>query len=399
VKSKIPKLRFPKFNDRWNTKKISEIGKIITGSTPSTSREEYYNGNKQFVSPIDINDSRYVEDTKTKLTELGFNKGRFIRPFSILFVCIGSTIGKVAQNKQGCITNQQINSIVPHDEFDCDFIFTLLEKYSSKIKMLAATQAVPIINKSTFAKVKLALPTFPEQQKIASFLTAVDDKIQQLTKKKELLEKYKKGVMQKIFPSTSSGQAPEIRFKPALSGAEVDDDGNDYPDWERKKLGDLLDYIQPTDFIVNSTEYEDSNKIPVLTAGKTFILGYTNEEFGVFEEPLPVIIFDDFTTANQFVDFKFKVKSSAMKILIAKEHVNIKFVYEAMQMIHFSLGGEHKRFWISEYQFNKVKVPTSEEQQKIADFLSSIDKKIDSVNTQLEKTKEFKKELLQQMFV
>ncbi len=89
-------------------------------------------------------------------------------------------------------------------------------------------------------------------------------------------------------------------------------------------LGDILDYEQPTNYLVSSTEYDDNYEIPVVTAGKTFILGYTNEEYGVFEkEKLPVIIFDDFTTASQFVDFQFKVKSSAMKILKTKKDNNI----------------------------------------------------------------------------
>ena len=100
-------------------------------------------------------------------------------------------------------------------------------------------------------------------------------------------------MMQKIFNQ-------EIRFK--------DDNGEDFGDWEEKSLGECLDYEQPTNYIVESTEYNNDYKTPVLTAGKTFILGYTNEENGVFQtDNLPVIIFDDFTTATQFVDFPFKV--------------------------------------------------------------------------------------------
>ena len=91
-----------------------------------------------------------------------------------------------------------------------------------------------------------------------------------------------------------------------------------YEKWETVELWDVLDYIQPTPYIVQSTEYDDKYKFPVLTAGKTFILWYTNEEEWVFQNDLPVIIFDDFTTAIKFVDFPFKVKSSAMKILKKK---------------------------------------------------------------------------------
>ena len=129
------------------------------------------------------------------------------------------------------------------------------------------------------------------------------------------------------------------------------------------ELGEVLDYEQPTKYIVDSVDYDDKYKTPVLTAGKTFVLGYTNEKNGIFQEKLPVIIFDDFTTATKFVDFPFKVKSSAMKILHAdKTKVNIKFIFRAMQRIVFPIN-EHKRYWISEYSKIKIPLPPIEVQK------------------------------------
>ena len=165
-----------------------------------------------------------------------------------------------------------------------------------------------------------------------------------------------------------------------------------------KSLGDCLDYIQPTKYLVESTEYDDSYSTPVLTAGKTFILGYTNETQGIFEDNLPVIIIDDFTTATQFVDFPFKAKSSAMKILVAKENVSIKFIYETMQILKYEIGG-HERHWISKFTFLDISLPSIEEQTKIANFLSAIDEKIKLVQGQIEKMELWKKGLLQKMFV
>jgi len=127
---------------------------------------------------------------------------------------------------------------------------------------------------------------------------------------------------------------------------------------------DLLDYEQPTKYIVRSTKYSDAYKTPVLTAGKSFIKGYTNETDGIFDD-LPTIIFDDFTTATQFVDFAFKVKSSAMKILVpTNKLVNMKFLYNCIQ-VNQVRNDTHKRYWISVYAKKKILLPPLAEQHAI----------------------------------
>jgi type I restriction enzyme, S subunit len=180
---------------------------------------------------------------------------------------------------------------------------------------------------------------------------------------------------------------PEIRFP------EFANDG----EWEEEELGNCLDYLQPTHYLVDSTAYENRFKTPVLTAGKTFILGYTNEEYGVFSEKLPVIIFDDFTTASKYVNFPFKAKSSAMKILLSKKDKDIKFVFELMQMIGYEVGA-HERHWISKFSKIKIKVPKILEQQKIASCLSSLDEVITAHTNKLETLKTYKKGLMQNLF-
>ncbi len=142
--------------------------------------------------------------------------------------------------------------------------------------------------------------------------------------------------------------------------------------WPMVELGQVLDYEQPTKYIVESVDYDDKYTIPVLTAGKTFILGYTNEKNGIFpQEKLPVIIFDDFTTASKFVDFPFKVKSSAMKILLAdKSKTNIKFLFHSMQRIAFTVN-EHKRYWISEYSKIKIPLPPLDVQNEIVEQIET----------------------------
>ena len=296
--------------------------------------------------------------------------------------------GSIGLNKYGAATISPVYSIFQiTDTCNYEFVSSFLVTKSFIHKMVRFRQGVVYgqwrIHESDFLKIQVELPSLEEQTKIASFLSSIDSKIEQLSKKQALLGEYKKGLMQQIFSQA-------IRFKA--------DDGSDFPNWEEKKLGDILDYEQPTNYIVDSTEYDNSFDMPVLTAGKSFILGYTNETHKVFEN-IPVIIFDDFTTANKYVDFPFKVKSSAMKILKPKDSfVNIRLIFEFIQMLNFPIG-EHKRYWISEYQDLKIPFPSFEEQTKIASFLSSIDNKIEQVGKQLDESKQFKKALLQQMFV
>ena len=171
--------------------------------------------------------------------------------------------------------------------------------------------------------------------------------------------------------------------------------------WQVKKFEDLLDYIQPTPYIVESTDYSYDYKIPVLTAGKSFILGNTNETKGIFNS-LPVIIFDDFTTANKFVNFPFKVKSSAMKILKPKDDkVNIKFVHYYMETVHIT-NDTHKRYWISVFSKLPIPIPPLPEQQaivsKIEELLSDLDNGKQQLLTAQQQLKDYRQSLLKWAF-
>ena len=198
-----PRLRFPEFRTvgEWTPKTIGQLGEVITGSTPSTVKLEYYGGDMLFVSPADISDERFIEKTKTTLTELGFLETRPVKANSILFVCIGSTIGKIAQNKNECATNQQINAVIPNPENSDGFVYYALSGIADKIVNLAGRQAVPIVNKSLFSSVELMVPKLPEQKRIANFLSSLDEAIFAESQKLETLKTYKKGLMQQLFPS------------------------------------------------------------------------------------------------------------------------------------------------------------------------------------------------------
>ena len=159
----------------------------------------------------------------------------------------------------------------------------------------------------------------------------------------------------------------------------------------------MLQYEQPSKYLVASIEYSDSYATPVLTANKAFILGYTDEEFGIYSKG-ECVIFDDFTMDVKFVNFPFKVKSSAIKILTANSGNDLYFVYEYLQNLGLVLE-EHKRHYISEIEPMIVACPTFEEQQNISNLLRSFDSKIECANRELTLYNKQKQYLLSQMFI
>jgi type I restriction enzyme S subunit len=397
----VPALRFMEYEGNWSKHKLDSISKIITGTTPSTSVDEFYNGSFLFVSPADMQGNRYIKYTKTTLTEAGFNKCRKIKKGSVLFVCIGSTIGKVAQCIGECSTNQQINVLEAKENYSNDFIFSLLEKNGRKIKLLAGVQAVPLINKTDFSNLKYYFPSLREQQKIASFLSAVDEKIQQLTKKKALLVVYKKGVMQQLF----SGQ---LRFK--------DENGKYYPDWEENtRLGDLTykvgkknkENIQYPIYSINNQEgfrpqseqFDglDSNdrgydiSLYKIVESETFAYNPARINVGSigYSYSLEKVI-----VSSLYVCFKTTEELEDLFLLVYLDTYNFH-----KDILRYEEGGVRQYLFYENFSQIKVPLPSAVEQQKIARYLSIIDTKIEAVNHQITQTQTFKKGLLQQMFV
>jgi len=386
--NKTPLVRFPEFKDSWEHKQLNEL--LSVSKTKNTDlkygKEDVLSvsGELGIVNQIEHLGRSYAGVSVhnygvVELNQIVYTKSPLkANPYGII---------KLNKHKAGIVsTLYAVYNVNKKTEGQfIEHYFSLnqnLNRYLRPLVRKGAKNTLQVTDEEAIQG-KFAFPQLKEQKKIAHFFTTIDQKLNQLQEKKNALEQYKKGMMQQIF-------SQQLRFK--------DDNGKDFPDWENIELGEILDYEQPTKYIVESKEYDNCYKTPVLTAGKSFILGYTNEKEGIFQNKLPVIIFDDFTTATQFVDFEFKVKSSAMKILVGKDKVNMKFVYEIMQGINFPIGA-HGRHWISVYSNLPIKYPCKAEQTKIANFLSKIDEKIENVNQQIAKTKEWKKGLLQKMFV
>ena len=245
------------------------------------------------------------------------------------------------------------------------------------------------ISYNNLAKYKVYYPQeIEEQEKIIGILSNLTNSINLHERKCEELALIKKALLQKLFPKKDEIK-PEVRYK------------NFSDAWEQRKLGEVLSYEQPGPYIVNSDNYDNKFNVPVLTAGKSFILGFTNEVKGIKKasESDPVIIFDDFTTGSHYVDFPFKVKSSALKILSkTNEKIDTKFIYEVLSRINY-VPQSHERHWISQFSKFNVMIPTSQEQEKVGNFLKQLDHLIALHQRKLEKLKQLKKFLLQNMFI
>ena len=347
----------------------------MTGTTPSTSQEENYSDGKYlWASPSDLGTEKYVHTTQTMLSKMGFEKTRALPPTAILVTCIGSTIGKMGMAKYKMSTNQQINSIIVSPEFDANFVYYAIQSKFPRYISSIAVQAVPILSKSEFGKLSNSKTSIEEQKKIGHLFSIIDERIATQNKIIEDLKKLKSAIRMKLFAN--------LKNLPT----------------EYTEIGELLNYEQPSEYIVASDEYiYDTTKVPVLTANKGFVLGYTDEQFGVYSKG-ECIIFDDFTMDVKYVSFPFKVKSSAIKILTASSNVNLRFMFEYLQSMDLK-SEEHKRHYISEIATLVVDIPMIEIQNRIACIIDSIDRKL-TIEQQVAKEYELEKlYLLSNMFI
>lgn len=207
-----------------------------------------------------------------------------------------------------------------------------------------------------FLKSMIMLPPVDEQKKIDDIIACCDSRIS--LQERKIVEKEK--LYNKYINKVVSGQTKYFRKDNT---------------WKRMTLADVFEYIQPSKYIVKNTEYNDDFKIPVLTAGKTFILGYINETDGIYTD-VPVVIFDDFTTDMQYVDFDFKVKSSAMKILKIKKEYDILFMFYTMRTLNYKVGA-HERQWISKYSKLEIDVPPLYAQKQMARIFDEFRKELE----------------------
>lgn len=384
---KEPKLRFPEFVDDWKPYKVSEITNFHKQGFYTT--EDYCNDKKYYLlRGTDLSNNRLqLNDTpKINATEKDYQAFK-VKTGDFLVVRSGTvgTYGIVYQEIPAIFGSYLINFRFDHSKVKNEFFgyFYQSDLFKRQLNKIIQQSANTNINAENIKSTIIQLPSLNEQQKIASLFTELDNLIQSAEKELEGYRELKQCMLQKMFPKKGK-TVPEVRF-PEFTG-----------DWEEHELSEMFNYEQPSKYIVKNDDYEGCSKYPVLTANKGFILGYTDETEGIYDKG-EVIIFDDFTCDHKFVNFPFKIKSSAIKFLTPKDNYNLSFLSELLNVMN-QQPLSHQRHWISVMQPSIALTPSLEEQKKIGEYFSNLDNLIALQQKELDGYKELKKGLLQQMF-
>ena len=404
----VPKLRFKEFRDSWNIVKLKDLTSLITkGTTP----ESFSNEGVNFVK-IEALDGIHIKKENCKHiseeTHFNFLQRSILALNDILFAIAGATIGKLGYVSHDILpanTNQALAIIRLNNTNYRDYILQILQSRIMKkyIYKNISVGAQPNLSLKQINDFSFPLPEHKEQNKIAEFLSSVDKKIQLLEKKKELLEEYKKGVMQKIF-------SREIRFK--------DSNGNSYPDWERSVLADLFSSKRGQGLSGKNIIEDGKNKCILYGALYTkydeviFDVVEKTNEIGSVQSVMGDLLVPASTTTSGIDLANFTALDEDgiylggdITIMRSKEKSSNKFWayylthFKKFDVAKYAQGTTIVHLYFNHFKKIKVDVPSYDEQKKIADFILVLDKKIKSTSTLIDKTKEFKKGLLQQMFV
>ena len=382
----VPKLRFEDEQGKdfpdWEEKKLGEVAEVVGGGTPDSTNEAYWKGDVQWFTPSEIR-SKFAEDSKRTISQLGLKKSSArVLPIGAILLTSRATIAEVSIATRECTTNQGFQSLIVQEGHHNEFVYYWIVENKKEFLRKSQGSTFLEISGKEIRKFKIILPSLPEQEKIAAFLTSVDDRIDQLKRKKSLLQDYKKGAMQKLF-------SQELRFK--------DEQGKDFPDWEEKKLGEVC-LIRTGKKDVNEgnpngiypfftcakkptfSDYFSFDTEAILIAGNGEV-GHCLYYSGKFEAYQRTYVLSDFLLPAKYTFIYLNN--------FFREQVNKQKQMGAMPYIKLGM--------LNDFQ---IKVPTSsDEQTKIANFLSTLDQKIEQIDTQITQTQTFKKGLLQQMFV
>ena len=392
----VPKLRFPEFRyaEEWKTKILRDQGHFLSSLTGKTAKD-FKSGDATFIPYMNVFSNAFINTADLCSVNVTDDESQnAVAKGDVFFTVSSETPGEAGMSSVLLedISKCYLNSFCALFRFDEGkspdpvYLGYLLRTAMAREHLSRGAQGATRYNisRATFYSLPIMIPSTPEQRKIADCLGSLDDLIAAEGRKLKTLQQHKQGLMQQLFPQPGE-TVPRLRFPEFVN----------LPGWQSMQLSDLLNYEQPGKYIVKNTCYQNVGT-PVLTPNKSFILGHTNETEGIYHN-VPVIIFDDFTTDAKYVDFPFKVKSSAIKILKSRGDNELKLVYELMSRIRFD-PTQHKRYFISQYQHLEIPLPGKAEQQKVADCLGSLDNLIAAESQKIESLQQHKQGLMQQIF-
>ena len=380
----VPKIRFNDFDDNIIKISIKELGNVITGTTPSTTDRSNYGDEYLWASPVDMGDFKYINNTKTKLSEKGFNKTRCVPKDSILITCIGSTIGKTGMASKEMSTNQQINTLIPNKIYNSDYLYYCINFNFPRFLNKISFQAVPIISKSVFEKLEVSITkNIYEQEKIGKLLSLLDKKIELQSKKIEDLKLFKLYTKNQLFRSGEK----VVKLKDILNK------------WNEKNKDGSIKYVESISnkygFISQSDQFEDRNiaskDLKNYYVIRKNVFGYNPSRLNVGSLALKendntsVVspLYECFTTTQ---NNKFMLEWFDSKYF--KKGTLSKFEGGVRNTLNFTN--------LCEIEIN---LPTLDKQNEFANYLYNFDKKIQLEELKLNKLNEMKKGLMQNMFV
>ncbi|MTV20604.1 restriction endonuclease subunit S [Staphylococcus delphini] len=325
LKKNVPELRFPEFEGEWEEKKIKQLFKVVSGSTPLRSNSNYYdNGNVPWVKTTDLNNA-IITQTSEKITEEAVQKLKLkVLPKNTLLIAMYggfNQIGRTGLLQIEAATNQAISALLEMGDTNSKFFQAYLNFNVKKWHRVAASSRKdPNITKKDIENFKILNTSIKEQNKIGDFFVKLDRQIELEEQKLALLEEQKKGYMQKIF-------SQELRFK--------DDNGNDYPEWEEKRFLDLFKVIPSKDKQINSRDVLENGRFPVVDQGKKLFLGYSNEKSKVIENFENLIIYGDHTTIIKRINEPFIIGGDGVKLLTGIDEKPINYLFVLLQYFNF----------------------------------------------------------------
>lgn len=394
VKKLVPELRFKEFDGEFQKKKIGNIAELT--SSKRVYLNDYVDIGIPFYRGKEITELRAGKkpDDILYITESSYNEFRskygVPQKDDILITAVG-TLGNVLRIKNDDKFYFKDGNLIWFRKIqeNSNYLEIALEFYKREIDKTSIGSTQRALTMVELRKLIFPFPSLPEQQKIASFLSAVDEKIQQLTKKKELLEHYKKGVMQQLF----SGK---LRFKDATSTGLSAGNGKDFPEWEEKRLGEIA--IKSSSNISANTIEDNFGEYKIYGASGLL----KKIDFFREEKPFISIVKDGAGVGRTLLCEENSSVLGTLDIIKPKVKVVLYFLYSVLNNVRFEkyiVGSTIPHIYFKDYSNERITIPCFEEQQKIATYLSSIDTKIESVTQQITQTQTFKKGLLQQMFV